>query len=87
MMCKCWEMMPADRPTFAELRSHFEALLEGQHASDYVDFTASLAPIPEQEGGENVEMDTMAAEGYSAIFSNNYQFYNFQHNVCCCRSA
>lgn len=43
MMCKCWEMEPSGRPTFAELRSHFEGLIDGQHASDYVDFTASMA--------------------------------------------
>ena len=61
-MCKCWQMMPADRPTFTELRSHFEGLLEGQHASNYIDFTASLAPISVQEEAEDNEMDNLAAD-------------------------
>lgn len=60
--------MPADRPTFAELRSHFEGLLEGQHASDYIDFTASLAPITDQEKGRDSVTQNMAAEG-------NFSFY------------
>ena len=74
MMCKCWEMMPADRPTFAELRSHFEALLEGHLASDYIDFTASLTPINGQEGaGEESGLENIAAEGtFLHIFTNNF---------------
>ena len=55
-------MMPADRPTFTELRSHFEGILEGQHASNYVDFTASLAPIGDQEETEENEMENLGPE-------------------------
>lgn len=66
VMCRCWEMRPTNRPTFAEMRSHFEGLLEGQHASDYVDFTVSLAPKPADQGteGSNV-VQNMAAAGTS----------------------
>lgn len=63
MMCKCWEKLPTDRPTFAELRSHFEELLEGQHASDYVNFSAELASIPDQKRGQEGEMERVATEG------------------------
>ena len=68
VMCRCWEMMPTDRPTFAEMRSHFEGLLEGQHASDYVDFTVSLAPKPadQETEGSNV-MQNNAAAGTSLL--------------------
>ena len=62
MMYKCWEMSLSDRPTFSELRSHFEGLLEGQHASDYVDFTSSIAPISGQEKGEEDGMENTATE-------------------------
>ena len=63
MMCKCWEMEPSGRPTFTELRSYFEGVLEGQHASDYVDFTTSIAPISGQvERGEEGMMENTAAE-------------------------
>ncbi len=63
MMCKCWEKLPTDRPTFAELRSHFEELLEGQHASDYMNFSAALSPIPDQKKGEEAKMKRVETEG------------------------
>lgn len=69
MMCKCWNTEPCDRPTFSELRSHFEGAVEGQHASYYVDFTASLAPTPDEERGEEHGKEIMAVEGTSHIFA------------------
>lgn len=81
-MCRCWEMMPTDRPTFAEMRSHFERLLEGQHASDYVDFTMSLAPKPadQETEGSNV-MQNMGAAGTS-ILLKHFAVYTLNVNSC-----
>ena len=71
MMCKCWKMEPCDRPTFAELRSHFEGVLDGQHASYYVDFTASLTPISDQKKGEEHVMKKKDDEGTSHVLAVN----------------
>lgn len=60
IMCKCWERSPSERPTFAELRFHFEGLLEGQHASEYI---AVSAPIADQEREKEGEMENEMAEG------------------------
>ena len=59
MMCKCWKISPSERPTFAELRSHFEGLLEGQHASEYIAFSA---PMTGQDRGQEGEMPNEMAE-------------------------
>ena len=67
-MCKCWKMEPCDRPTFAELRSHFEGLLEGQHGF-YVDFTASLAPNHDQEKEKECGVKVMADEGMCITYA------------------
>ncbi|XP_071445345.1 uncharacterized protein [Hetaerina americana] len=36
LMCWCWQERPSDRPSFPELRSHFENLLEQNSASTYL---------------------------------------------------
>ena len=67
MMYKCWEMSPSERPTFAELRSMFEGLLQGQHATEYVDFTTPFVPITDQNRGDDGGMKNRAAKGTRII--------------------
>jgi len=67
-MRKCWRANPAERPTFSELASTLDRLL--QLVSGYVEFTMTL-PASEP-GPEEVNIETAdqpdAGEGKSSLY-------------------
>ena len=76
-MRKCWRANPAERPTFSELASTLDRLL--QSVSGYVEFTMTFPasePGPEEANRETADQPD-AGEGKSSLY-----FELIVHLVC-----
>ena len=53
-MLLCWKWEPSERPTFLELKSHYESIIEAKQEGSYLDFNTIFQDSTTTEGERKV---------------------------------